>query len=384
MTRFLLHLRKGLPAMIGLAAVSASAQYSQGNAQALPPPAAVPNLTDAPLVAEPALGRLQIFDDWAVACDNRLSCSAVSLTPEGVQAPHSVLVSVRRSGGPAGATALRVLTADQLRDRIDFIVDGTRRVRQKATGDMIEVTGAEALDLVRALGSSYIFELQDRRRQVIGTPSLRGLPAALRYMDEQQGRIGSSGALAAIGDGPADMARPLPPGPVLPAEIPMLADVQPPVLTEEEQSAARRLAQCESGLESSHPLEVHALDAGHALVLLPCDAGAYNVSAVPLVAAGGAGAWQFHLAPFDHVPGFTHDAGAPPLIVNARWNPARGELSSFAKGRGLGDCGTAETYRWDGARFRLTEARSMPVCRGAWEWPVLYSRNMQGSGAAQQ
>jgi hypothetical protein len=217
---------------------------------------------------------------------------------------------------------------------------------------------------------------------VLGSPSLQGLPAALRYMDEQQGRIGSSAALAAIGDGPADMARPRPDNATLPNEIPLLAGVQPPELTPEEEFAARSLAQCEQGLESSYPLERHALDGEHTLLILPCDAGAYNVSAVPLIARGDAGSRQMQLAPFDHVPGFTGDASAPPLVVNARWNPARGELSSFAKGRGLGDCGTAETYRWDGTRFRLTEARSMPVCRGAWEWPVLYSLAMAEQVAA--
>jgi hypothetical protein len=59
--------------------------------------------------------------------------------------------------------------------------------------------------------------------------------------------------------------------------------------------------------------------------------------------------------------------------VNARWNPARESLSSFARGRPLGDCGTSETYVWDGTMFRLIQARAMPVCRGAWEWPVLWS-----------
>ena len=344
-------------------------------------PVAASTLARAPVVAEPVLGRLRVFVNWAVACDNRLSCSAVSLNPEGVEIPNRMLAVIRREGGSGGAVSLRLLLGDPLRGRVDFMIDGTMRARHNAAGDAIELGGVAALDLVRAMGSSYVFELRDRKKQVIGAPSLQGLPAALRYMDEQQGRIGSSGALAAIGDGPAEMARTVPDDPALPDSIPMLASTPPAPLTEAEQTAARRIAQCESGLESRHPLEIHALDAGHALLLLPCDAGAYNVSAVPLVASGEAGSRQFAFAPFDHLPGFTGDASAPPLVVNARWNPARGELSSFAKGRGLGDCGTTETYRWDGVRFRLAEARSMPVCRGAWEWPVLYSANAQaGAG----
>jgi hypothetical protein len=318
-------------------------------------------MTDPPGANEPMLGRIQIFEDWAVGCDNRLSCNAVSLVPDGSGTEYSVLVSIQREGGPAGQGVVRLLGAEELRGKIDLIADNRRLTR---------------IDMIRSLAASYAFELREGKKS-IDAPSLRGLPAALRYIDEQQGRVGSRGALAATGEAPADTAKPLPPALVV-AGAPVVADAPPLSLTAEEQAAARRLAVCESRPGTDYPLETHTLDAGHALVLLPCDAGAYNVSAVPLVATGGAGNWQFQIAPFDHVPGSTGDPGTPPLIVNARWNPSRSELSSFAKGRGLGDCGTAETYTWDGTAFRLIEARSMPVCRGAWEWPVLYSATAQG------
>ena len=331
-------------------------------------------------VSEPVLGRLQIFEDWAVGCDNRLSCSAVSLTPENLGTPYDVLVSIQRDGGPAGAALLRLMGADRLRGKIELVIDGRIKAKPTAAKDIIELKGPAALDIIRALGSSFAFELRDRTRAVIGAPSLLGLPAALRYMDEQQGRIGGRAALAAVGEGPDDLARPLPPVAQIPANIPMLATATAPALTADELAAARRLALCEAGVEAGSPLEAYSLGESQALILMPCDAGAYNVSAVPLVTQGAAGHRQFHIAQFDHVPGSTGDASAPPLLVNARWNGQRGELSSFAKGRGLGDCGTAETYRWDGARFRLIEARSMPVCRGAWEWPVIYSAAVGKTG----
>jgi hypothetical protein len=373
MTRFVAAFRVGVLAALGMISIAAPAQAPREDD--VPPPAAGP-----PSLAGPSPGRIRIFDDWAVGCDNRLSCTAVSLVPEGGGTAYPVLVAIQRDGGPAGPALLRLIGADQLQGRIDLVVDSRVLARPTAARDMIELSGQAALDIVRALGSSYIFELRDRKR-LIASPSLQGLPAALRHMDEQQGRVGSRGALAAIGDGPADLARPVPAAaPVAPA--PALADSQgpQPELTPQEEAVARNLATCEGRADSVTPLETHALDAGHLLVLLPCTAGAYNMSAVPLVAAGGPGQWRFQVAGFDHVPGFTGEPGTPPLIVNARWNPSRGELSSFAKGRGLGDCGTAETYRWDGARFRLTEARSMPVCRGAWEWPVLYSLPAEGPG----
>ncbi|WP_214621967.1 DUF1176 domain-containing protein [Sphingobium nicotianae] len=332
----------------------------------------LPELGKPAPAAEPLLGRIQVFGDWAVGCDNRLTCSAVSLIPDGAGTSYSVLVSIQRAGGPEGASTLRLIGADQLAGKIDLFVDNRALTRATAAHDMIEMSGAPAIDFIRTLGSSYTFELREKK-QTLDAPSLRGLPQALRYIDEQQGRVGSKGALAALGDGPADLAKPIPPGPTVTPDVAPVADSGPLDLTPEEQAAARKLAVCEAHFDNEHPFETHILDTDHALVLLPCNAGDYNVSAVPLVATGGAGKWQFQIARFDHVPGSTGDPGTPPLIVNARWNPVRGELSSFAKGRGLGDCGTAETYKWDGATFRLTEARSMPVCRGAWEWPVLYS-----------
>ncbi len=376
MTRFVAALaRIGTIAALGALGASTFAQEpraSEGGAASAPGQFVPP--------AGPALGRIRIFEDWEVGCDNRLSCNAVSLIPDGAGTAYSVLVSIERQGGPTGNGVLRLLAADQLRGKIDLIADNRRLTQIAATHDMIEMDGVPALDVIRALGSSYAFELREGKTQ-IDAPSLRGLPEALRYIDEQQGRVGSKGALAATGDAPAELAKPVPAGPVVPI-LPSIADAPPIALTQDEQHAARRLAVCEgepasaqSGAQTSDApgLETHMLDGAHALVLLPCNAGAYNVSAVPLVATGGAGSWQFQVARFDHAPGSTGDPGTPPLIVNARWNPTRAELSSFAKGRGLGDCGTAETYRWDGTQFRLTEARSMPVCRGAWEWPILYS-----------
>lgn len=379
MTSFLVPFRAALLAMFLMVAGPSLATVPKvANAPASSLSGA--DLSNVSPVQEPVLGRLQIFEDWAVGCDNRLSCSAVSLTPENAGTPYDVLLSIQRDGGPAGVPMLRLMGADRLRGKIELMVDGRSKAKLSAAKDMVELKGPAALEIIRALGSSFAFELRDRTRAPISTPSLLGLPAALRYIDEQQGRIGGRAALAAMGQGPDDMARPLPPVPQIPENIPMLAASPAPALSADEVANARRLAMCEAGVEAGSPLDAYSLDAAHALVLMPCDAGAYNISAVPLVVTGEQGKRQFSIARFDHIPGSTGDASAPPLLVNARWSPPRGELSSFAKGRGLGDCGTAETYRWDGERFRLIEARSMPVCRGAWEWPVIYSAGVDKKG----
>ncbi len=49
-------------------------------------------------------------------------------------------------------------------------------------------------------------------------------------------------------------------------------------------------------------------------------------------------------------------------------------LSSFARGRGLGDCGVIADWAWDGGGFRLLGYTVMEECRGVPvdDWPVLY------------
>lgn len=353
------------------ALLAASPAVAAQSAAPVPPPAPPAAQGTTPSPGIPAMGRLRIFDDWAVGCDNRLSCSAVSLLPDGAGEAYSVLVWISRDGGPAGNATLELSGANDLRGKVDLFVDNESAGQLVATRDTARATGATALKLIRRLGSSYALDLRQGKTS-IAAPSLSGLAQALRYMDEQQGRVGSVGALAAIGDKPADLARAVPDD----ARFDMRSSSTPPApppLTDEERQAALGLAKCGGRPRSDLPIDVHALDAGHALVLIACDAGANNVSSIVLVGTGEPGARRFQFAPFDLMPGYTGEAGAPPLIVNAQWNPTRSALSSFARGRPLGDCGTSETYVWDGVTFRLTQARAMPVCRGAWEWPVLWS-----------
>jgi hypothetical protein len=49
-------------------------------------------------------------------------------------------------------------------------------------------------------------------------------------------------------------------------------------------------------------------------------------------------------------------------------------LSSLALGRGVGDCGVAAEWAWDGKAFRLMRAIMMSSCRGVpvEDWPVLF------------
>ena len=94
--------------------------------------------------------------------------------------------------------------------------------------------------------------------------------------------------------------------------------------------------------------------------MLNCGAGAYNFSSGIYVGQrNAAGKWTFEPAKFDYgATGFSADSKIP-LLVNADWDAASQTISSYSKGRGLGDCGSSESRVWDGTMFRLTDATVM-------------------------
>ena len=54
-------------------------------------------------------------------------------------------------------------------------------------------------------------------------------------------------------------------------------------------------------------------------------------------------------------------------LFGAYFDPETLTLSSFFKGRGLGDCGTAGIWRWDEFAFRLEAFYAKSECDGTIE-----------------
>jgi hypothetical protein len=216
--------------------------------------------------------------------------------------------------------------------------------------------------LIAALRSAQRLELYSADGRSLGTVSLKGASAALLYMDEQQGRTGTATALVRPGTRASGNAAP-PTIPVVTA--PPVSRARPMALGAAALKALRRKHGCTID-EVGGPEEADsvALTANESLLLLACGSGAYNVSYVPFIVRRGGRA---EIAPFDHRPGWWAEEGKP-VLVNAAWDGERGLLTSFAKGRGLGDCGTETEYAWDGRAFRLVEQAEMDECRGSTDY----------------
>lgn len=318
-------------------------------------------LLSALLAAAPQPGELRTFRDWTVGCDNARSCHATSLMPENGDWDRPVTLSVKRAG-KAEAPPMLAIGADGEPARM--LVGGKALEVRLVPGEgelaIDPRDTAAALDALRA-GDALM--LEDRSGTAIGTVSLAGLSAALLYMDDRQKRVGTVTALQRPGTRPAEA---VPPVPALPTVRSASRNV--PLrfrLTEDQIDALRARHECVAGEPDwpGYASEQYPLDESHGLLLLGCGAGAYNYTYVPFVFSRD----EVRPARFDLPPRWT-EADDVASLVNADWDPESGTLTSFAKGRGLGDCGIGSDYAWDGERFRLVHQIEMNECRGSLDY----------------
>lgn len=341
--------------------------------------------TLAAAAATPAAqpGEVRSFKDWAVGCDNGGICRAISLVPEEPGASFDELhgpVSIIRTAGPDDILRIRVIVQAENIDRYRMLVDG----RLVDTGPIvqgdypIEIVGEDARKVVQSIIKGSKLVLQGPGDETLSQISLAGSSAALRYIDQQQGRTGTRTALVAKGSRTFEHAQPDIPTIMVDQweaaeREPETADIV--ALAEESRCREDRFGVVE---DQVFPLGRRG-NRFRALVLISCGAGAYNFSSAPYIGeyvdnGGAASGWTFASAKFDRQPSWGGE-GADPLLVNAGWNEQDQTLSSYGKGRGIGDCGKAENYVWDGDRFRLIEASAMTECRGAHEWITVWRAN---------
>lgn len=311
----------------------------------------------AAAAAAPQPHALKTFQDWTVGCDNGRACHAVALIPE--HWPDDALTMSVRRGADNGAQPVIAFELGSDSNAASVSADG-RRIAARLVGAEGEtrVAPADSAAAIAALRSAGQLQLHGADGKALGTISLKGASAALLYMDEQQRRVGTPTALVRRGKGGA--AAPPPPLPVVTA--PRVSKARPTALGAASLEALRKKHGCTlDEVGGPEDAEVATLTAGETLLLLACGSGAYNVSFVPFVVRRGGRA---EIAPFDHRPGWWAEEGKP-MLINAAWDEERGLLTSFSKGRGLGDCGTDSEYAWDGRAFRLVEQAEMDECRGS-------------------
>lgn len=314
------------------------------------------------------------FKDWRVICDNLNTCVAFA-TP--ADEADIAWLRLERSGD-AGA-AVKIVIAVFAEDDPEVgggpwvvRIDGKPVPGLAALNPVQDGTGFWRADVPLASTRRLALAARDglsltltRRGGAPVSISLSGGAAALIWIDEQQGRIGSPTALSrakgrplviAVPAKPAITAGPAQPQTGLPKTMPA--------------SVLKAIGDCEDLAETGSSAIIARLSPGVVLYAPVCSRGAYN-EVFNLVLADEAGRGARTIA-LPQAQGFGPETLIDPM--NLDYDPEHRILSSFAKGRGIGDCGDATQWVWDGKAFQLLSMIVMPDCRGVPvdDWPWLY------------
>jgi hypothetical protein len=132
---------------------------------------------------------------------------------------------------------------------------------------------------------------------------------------------------------------------------------------------AQKRYECKPDVMSS-PVTAFQLSEESAVWQLQCDRFAYNTSSV-FVIVHAERPQEYTFIGFAAPPGRKRDQ--PFILINGQWNERERTITSFALGRGMGDCGTYEVHRLAAdARFRLVEFREKENCDGKETPPQQY------------
>ncbi len=332
-------------------------------------------LFTAPLLwAAPAQ---QSFSDWQVTCNNQNFCVARNTGEH-----HGLVLTLERSAGARTDATLRIERGGLDAPSAKEPAIGSRLLLDEQplalAGEHWQITpwrlmtdDSETITrFLKTIQEGQAITLQDGK----GTISLVGLKAALLFIDALQKRVGSETAWIKKGDSPPLSVPPAPalkevaqgsatPAPLTHAELNDLLDY-----------GNWRMNNIQCSLDPMRrQVRVSALTDDKALLMIDCEAGAYNTVDLAWLVSREK---PFASRPVRlHLP-FTPDNGNDEMeLMNAVFDEKNGELSTLSKGRGLEDCGVSSRWRFDGQRFRLVRYAQEPACDN-WHrpdaWPTLW------------
>jgi len=334
--------------------------------------------SSAPAVAKPVPN---VFDhkDWIGVCDNTLRCTVMGLAPD--DGASRAYLSIARDGDPTAAAALKVVIYSDAN-----IPSGPVHLRAEGfdsdipgrwDDDSIVATSKDPalIASLARLGSGEAKAVTVSIGKASASLSLAGSAAALVWMDDRQGRLGSVTALTRKGPRPVTAMPPAPPVPLYVAAPKGSAAEIKPVVFPKALLARPELKDCDKA-QLAQTDERGAWRLGGDLILwaVPCQLGAYNLDSSFFLSDARGGAIRPAPIPFIATPDST-EAGADQSfsLVNADFDPKTMILSAFEKARGVGDCGDLDRFVWDGKAFQPLEVDYMPECRGVSTegWPAI-------------
>ena len=317
--------------------------------------------------------------DWTAVCNNLNTCVAFAFPADEAEIAWLRLERAGDAGAPV--TAVLAIYAEDDPDAgggpwtlnvdgrpvpglgvLSPVQDGTGFWRAE-----IPVASTRALTLAARDGSVLTVARKGRPPARL---SRSGGAATLIWIDEQQGRLGSPTALGRATGTPTAIGVPATPriaaGPaVAQTALPKAAPA----------SVMKVIGECEDMEDRAIEPLIARLSPGVVLYAPVCSLGAYN-AVYSLVLADEAGR-NPRLIGLPLPAGLEQTSLSDPM--NLDYDPDTRILASFAKGRGIGDCGDETQWVWDGRAFQLLTLRMMAVCRGVPgdDWPVLYQATVR-------
>lgn len=323
---------------------------------------------------------MRSFADMVVGCDNTGAC-VVAGVPAGQDAGMALLI--RREAGEPAQVQLSLLAPDGLRPAALYLDDKTLpdagAWRASEDGQGLTYSGDVSAWLQAATNARWLRLGKGNQHRA----SLAGLKAALLFVDDRQDRVGTPGAWVDKG-ADARSIRPAATAPLLSsaAPVPALDAAQARALTawvrKQAQPLLAKAAQamgvdaCEAAMDEGPVDQAYALGQTDALAAIRCLGGAYQDSYLMLRVDRAMRAMPVLL----DLPASPVRAEGAEAASGWLSDPsfADGVLSSINKGRGLGDCGEASQWRFDGKQFNLAWNARLDRCGGVTQagWPVLW------------
>jgi hypothetical protein len=330
--------------------------------------------------AAPAQG-YEAIKDWIGGCDNTRRCTAIGLAAE--DAGKYAMLHFERGPGPGD-------TVSRIRLRVDHEISRAGHwIVQADDAELLQFNDAHLVDAESGSGIDIVIEATAELEAMlgamrsanslslvgdgvpVGSISLAGASAIMLWIDEQQGRLGTTTALVRRGEkSPQSVPAATP--------LPLLRGTPAESVGDEDAVALGAVVRASLSADACEPLDPESSMRDEAwsvddreLVKLLCYRGAYNHgSSWYLVDSNAITPLAFP------IPAWNGSATMETTtdLVNADFDASSGRLSSFSKGRGIGDCGGAGVWRWDGQRFQLALYALMNGCRGVPPdlWPVLW------------
>lgn len=316
----------------------------------------------------------EYFKDWLAACRLETGyCSAITyLNPnpgDGTVADYWLRIGRHKDASNWEISVTTVKTQPQLTtyfyakvgEKGFNFVRGSTAVAHGAINDFFLI-GDEANALLQAMIAGdkleFNFNAENDEYQALDF-SLSGLSASLLWIDDQQGKVGT---------------------PRIAGPSPLLLESAEPKLDLPKAIPADLLAyhaeksECDEFGEviNAEDWEVHQLDNSKLLFMIPCGSGAYNFAFSFYLADTQTGNYsQLLFADYWEPQGW----GGTDILINAYFDPKEKTLSSYYKGRGLGDCGNSGLWQWSDYSFKLLKFNAKSECDGMLEgdeFPQIY------------